>query len=132
MKMNILHKPPVDIFKNRRNYIQVFIALLALAFCGLLIGVYAFLADTIYYNQLETLAMVFFAAPTPFVFYVGEKLQAYKKLTPTQHKELAVLGQKYHEIKFYCDLAIKAGRQPICIEYEACKNWAEEASQQAD
>jgi hypothetical protein len=132
MKINILHKPPDDIFKNRRNYTLIFITLLALACCGLLLGVYAIIADTVYYEQLETLALIFFVAPTPFIAYIGEKLQAYKKLTPPQCVELTALGQQYPEVEVYCDLAAKASRQPIRVEYEACQAWAEKASRQAE
>ncbi len=130
MKINILHKPPVDIFKYRRNYTLIFIALLTLVCCGLLLGVYAIIADTIYFKQLETVALVLFVAPSMFVAYIGEKLQAYKKLTPPQRKELTDLGQKYPEIKVYCDLVAKANRQLIRAEYETCQAWAEEVSRQ--
>jgi len=95
MKIDILHKPPVDIFKNRRNYTLFFIALLSLASFGLLLGVYAIIADTSYYKQLETAALVFFVAPATFIAYFGEKLQAYKKLTPPERKEMDELGQKH-------------------------------------
>ncbi len=74
------------------------------------------------------MALVFFVAPTPFVVYFGEKLQAYKKLTPSQLKELADLGQQHPKVKTYCDLVAKAGRQPILVEYEICQAWEEEAS----
>ncbi len=130
MQIDILHKPPVDIFKNRRNYTLIFSALLSLASFGLLLGAYAIIADTNYYKQLETAALVFFAAPATFIAYFGEKLQAYKKLTPPESKALADLGQKYPEIRVYCDLVTKANRQPIRAEYEACQAWAEEADRQ--
>jgi hypothetical protein len=108
MKIDILHGPPANIFKNRRKYILIFVALLNLACCGLLLGVYAIFAQTSYYEQLETLALVFFLAPSPFAVYIGEKLQEYKKLTSPQREELIALGQRYPEVKNYCDLAAKA------------------------
>jgi hypothetical protein len=128
MKINILHGPPADIFKNRRKYTLIFIALLALACCGLLMGVYAFFANTNYYKQLETLALVFFVAPSPFAAYIGEKLQEYKQLTPPQREELAAFGQQYPEVKLYCDLVAMANRQLIRVEFEACQTWVEEAN----
>lgn len=127
MKINILEEPPVDIFMNRRKYTLIFIALLALACCGLFLGGYAIVADTSYYNynQLETISLFLFAAPSPFVFYVGEKLQGYKKLTPPQYEELADFAQMYQEVKVYCEQVAKANREPIRAEYEACQDWAE-------
>ena len=61
------------------------------------------------------------------VSYFGEKLQAYKSLTPDQMKELTEMVQKHPEIEVYCTLVTKAGRQPIRVEYEACQNRAEDA-----
>ncbi|MBU0663813.1 MAG: hypothetical protein KJ990_04625 [Proteobacteria bacterium] len=131
MTINIPQGPPADIFKNRRKYIVVFVALLSLACCGLLIGVYAIFVNTNYYNQLETLALVFIVAPSPFAVYVGEMLQEYKKLTPPQYEELAAFGQQYPEVKRYCDLVTMANRQPVRAEYEACQDWVEEVSRSA-
>ncbi len=127
MKINILHKPPDDIFKNRRKFILIFIALLAVACCGVLLGVYAIIAETIYYNQLEKWALVLFVSPTPFITYFGEKLQAYKKLTPPQRMELADWGLQYQEVNVYSDLVAESGRRPIRAEYEACQAWVEAA-----
>jgi hypothetical protein len=98
----------------------------------LLLGVYAIFAQTSYYEQLETLALVFFVAPSPFAVYFGEKLQEYKKITPPQRGELAAWGQRYPEVKIYCDLAVKANRQPIRAEYEACQAWVEKVNRQAE
>ena len=125
MKIDILRTPPADIFRDRRRYILFFCVLLALACCGLLIGVYAIVADTRYYAKLEIAALALFAGAAVFLTYFGEKLQAYKKLTPPQLKELADLSWKHPEIKTYCDLVVQADRQPILAEFEACQEWAE-------
>jgi len=131
MKISILDTPQEDIFKDRSKYIFIFIALLTLSCFGLFLGGYAIIAKTSYYSQLEKWSLIFFFAPTPFTTYIGEKLQKYKKLTPPQREELAVLSQQYPEVKVYCDLVSEAGRQPIRAEYRACKTWAEEASRHA-
>ena len=125
MKIDILRPPPADIFKDRGRYILTFSVLLALACCGLLIGVYAVVADTRYYGKLEIAALALFAGSALFLTYFGEKLQNYKKLTPPELKELTGLGQKHVEIKTYCDLLAQANRPPIRAEYEACQEWAE-------
>ena len=125
MKIDILRTPPTDIFKDRRRQTLIFSILLALACCGLLIGVYAIVTDTRYYAKLEIVALALFAGSAVFLTYFGEKLQDYKKLTPPQLKELADLSRKHSEIKVYCDLVAQANRQPIRAEYEACQEWAE-------
>jgi len=131
MKIDINREPPADIFKDRGRYTWIFIVLLASACFGLLLGVYAVVADTRYYEQLETAALTFFVGAAIFLFYFGEKLQAYKKLSPNQKKELAGLCDKYFEIRGYCDLVAKADRQVIFAEYEACQAWAEEKEHQS-
>lgn len=128
MKIDIRNRPPEDIFRDRSRHTRFFLAFLALAACGLLIGVYAVVANTKHYALLETVALGLFAGAALFLTYFGEKLQAYKQLTPPQHKELADLGQKHAEIKVYCDLVAQANRQPIRAEYEACQEWAEDAA----
>jgi hypothetical protein len=95
--------------------------LLALACCGLLLGAYAIVSDTHHYAKLEIAALSLFVGSALFLIYFGEKLQAYKKLTPPQLKELADLSRKNSEIKVYCDLVAQANRQPIRAEYEACQ-----------
>lgn len=132
MKINIAQGPPADLFRNRRKLIIIFVVLLILACCGLLMGLYAILTDTKYYEQLETLALIFFVAPAPFAAYFGEKLQGYKKLTPPQYEELAAWGRQYPEIKLYCDQVAGADRQPVRDEYEACRAWVEEMNQQTE
>ena len=126
MKIDILQGPPTDIFKNRRPLVIIFVILLGLAGCGLLMGVYAIVADTNYYDQLETWALVFFVAPSPFAAYTGEKLQGYKKLTQPQQKDLFAWILKYPEVKSYCDQVARADREPVRAEYEACQAWVEE------
>ena len=121
MKIDITREPPADIFRNRGKYLWTFIALLALGVCGVLLGAYAILSDTGYYENLETTSLALFVVVALLITYIGEKLQAYKSLTPDQKKELADLGRKHPEIEAYCALVTKAGRQPIRAEYEACQ-----------
>ena len=128
MKIDILRGPPDDVFKDRGRYIRIFIVLLALACCGLFLGVYAIVSDTRYYTKLETVALAVFVGSALVLTYFGEKLQAYKKLTPPQLKELAELGLKHAEIKVYGDLLAQANRQPIRAEFEACQEWAEDTA----
>ncbi len=126
MKIDITREPPADIFRNRGKYLWTFIALLTLGGCGVLLGVYAILSETMYYEKLETASLTIFVGAALLIFYIGEKLQAYKSLTPDQKKELADMVQKHPEIKVYCALVTKAGRQPIRAEYEACQTRAED------
>jgi hypothetical protein len=125
MKIDISGKPPADIFRNRGKHTLLFIAFLILAGCGMLLAMYAILSDTRYYEILEWVSLVLFVGASLVIFYFGEKLQNYKRLTPDNEKELADLGRKHPEIKVYCALVEKAGRKPIKGEYEACKTWAE-------
>jgi hypothetical protein len=127
MKIDITREPPADIFRNRGKYLWSFIAFLILGCCGVLLGVYAILSDTHYYENLETASLAIFVGGAMLVSYFGEKLQAYKSLTPDQMKELAEMVQKHPEIEVYCTLMTKAGRQPIRVEFEACQNRAEDA-----
>ena len=126
MKIDILQAPPTDIFQKRPRLIFVFVALLFVASCGILFGVYAIFFNTAYYEQFETLALVLFIVPAPFATYFGEKLQGYKKLMPPQREELTALEQKFPEIKNYCDKVRKDDRRFIRSEYEACLEWAED------
>ena len=96
----------------------------------MLLAVYAILSDTMYYENLETASLTIFAGAALLVSYFGEKLQAYKSLTPNQMKELAEMVQKHPSIETYCTLITKAGRQPIRAEYEACQNRAEDADRE--
>ena len=132
MKIDILSEPPADIFKNHGKYKIAFILLLALACTGVLLGVYAIVADTKYYGALEKAALTLFAGSAIPLFYVGEKLQAYKKLSPGQKKELTDMCRQYFEIQGYCDLVAKAKRRIIFAEYDACKTWAEEKQRIAE
>lgn len=131
MKIDITREPPADIFRNRGKNLWAFIVLLTLGSCGVLLGVYAILSDTRFYENLETVSLALFVGAALLITYIGEKLQAYKSLTPDQKKELADLGWKHPEIELYCALVTKAGRQPIRAEYEACQTWAEKADWQA-
>jgi len=131
MKIDIRREPPVDIFRNRGKYSRIFIALLALVVCGMLVIAYAVLAELQYNEKLESLALAFYVGAGVAIFYYGEKLQAYKKLTPAQEVELADLGRKHSAIGIYCSLVAKSGRKPIWAEYEACQNLAEELNREA-
>jgi len=126
MKIDILREPPADIFKDHGKYKIAFALILALACIGLLLGVYAIVADTKYYGALEKAALTVFVVAAVLLFYVGEKLQAYKKLNPDQKKELADMCRQYFEIQGYCDLVAKLNRRIVLAEFEACHNWAEE------
>jgi hypothetical protein len=130
MKIDIRNPPPADIFKNRKKYIIIFIVFLSLACLGLLFGAYAIIADTAYYEYLETAALSFFVGSALFIAYFGEKLQAYKKLIPPQQEELAELMEKHAEIRTYCDQLERARRQPIRAEYEACQAFATQKEQE--
>ena len=132
MKINILNKPPENIFKNKLKHILIFMALLAVSFFGVLLGAYAILADTHYYTQLENWSLFTFVAPTPFITYVGGKVQEYKRLTPPQREELTALGQQYPEVKSYTDAVAVSGREPIRVEYTSCKDWVEETEHQIE
>ena len=126
MKIDILREPPADIFKDHGKYKIAFILILALACFGVLLGVYAIVSDTKYYGVLEKASLIVFVAAAILIFYVGEKLQAYQKLTPEQQKELADMCRQYFEIEGYCHLVAKSKRRIIFAEFEACQNWAEE------
>jgi hypothetical protein len=128
MKIDITREPPADIFRDRVKYIALFCIFLTLAAIGMSLGGYAILSDTRYYDLLETVSLVLFVGASPVIFYFGEKLQKYKRLTLEEENELADLVLAHAEIKVYCGLVAKAGRQPIKAEYEACLTWAEEAS----
>ena len=132
MKINILNKPPEDIFKDKLKHVIIFIALLALSFFGVLLGAYAIFADTHYYSQLENWSLFTFVAPTPFITFVGGKIQEYKRLTPPERDELSALGQQYPEVKVYTDLVAASGREPIRVEYRSCKDWVEETEHQIE
>ncbi len=125
MKIDITREPPADIFRYRGKYLWSFIALLALGTCGILLGVYAIFSDTHYYEKLETASLAIFVGSALLISYTGEKLQAYKNLSPDQVTELADMVQKHPEIETYCTLVMKAGRQPIRAEFEACQTMAE-------
>ena len=128
MKIDITREPPADIFQKKGKYSLIAIACLILSGCGMLLAAYAIFSDTPHSEKLETAAFTLFVGPILVFSYFGEKLQAYKRLTPDQEKELADLGRKHPEIKAYCALVAEAGRQPILAEYEACQARAEDAS----
>lgn len=131
MKIDICSSPPADIFRNRGRHLRLFIFFLLLACCGLLLGAYAVVAETHHYEAFETAALALFAGSALFLTYFGEKLQAYKRLTPPQYAELAGLAQNHAAIGLYCELVAKAGREPIRAEFEACRDWAEEKEQRS-
>lgn len=127
MMIDIGLAPPADIFKNRRKLIALFLTLLAVVLLGLLLGAYAVFSETGFYEQLEILSVVLFVAPSPFVAFVGEKLQEYKKVTPPQLDKLLVMRLQHPEVRTYCDRVAQQGRHLIRAEYEACEAWAERA-----
>jgi hypothetical protein len=104
------------------------VASLGLALCGVLLAVYAIFFNAAPSETLETAALVLFVGPGLLFVYFAEKLQAYKRLTPQQAKELAEWARNHAEIATYCALVAKAGRLPILAEYEACEARADELS----
>ena len=130
MKIDILSEPSADLFRNKGKLKSFFMLFLALAFFAVLLGGYAIVADTKYYDILEKTALILFIGSAIPLFYVGEKLQAYKRLTSLQQKELNDLCQKYFEIQGYCDLVARSNRGIIFAEYEACQNFAEAKNSQ--
>lgn len=125
MKIDITCEPPADIYRNRGMYMLIAGILLALSCSGVLLGVYLIVSEAPLNEYLETVALALFVAPTPIFFYFGEKVQAYKRLSADEGKEMVELGLQHPEIATYCALVAEAGRQPIMAEYEACKEWAE-------
>lgn len=121
MKIDITREPPADIFKNKSKYVLITVAALVLSGCGMALAAYVILSDTPSNGNLETVAFSLFIGPVFLVAYFGEKLQAYRRLTADQAKELADFGLKHPEIKTYCALVARAGRRPIMAEYEACQ-----------
>jgi hypothetical protein len=128
MTIDITREPPVDIFRNRSKYSLLAIASLALSICGMLLAAYAIFSDMPHSKKLETVAFTLFVGPGLVFSYFGQKLQSYKKLTPEQEKELAIMVRRHSEVNAYCDLVLKAGRQMTHAEYEACQGWADEAN----
>lgn len=128
MKIDLTREPPADIYRERPKYLWIAGMLLALAGCGLLLGAYAIFSATPFSERLEDAALALFAGPGLVFVYFAGKLQAYKRLSPEQEKELAELGRKYPEIATYCALVAKAGRKVLFAEYEACKDRDEDPS----
>lgn len=126
MKIDILSTPRVDIFRNRGKYTVAFIFFLALAGAGVLLGVYTIVSATRYYEILEKVSAILFVGSAVPVFITGEKLQAYRRLTPEQKKELEDLCRKYSEIQDFCHSVAESGRHIIFAEYQACKDFGEE------
>jgi len=126
MKIDIASAPPTDIFRNRGKHIRLSIAFLALSVCGVLVGAYAVFSDTPHAERLEGIAFgLFIAGAVAFSFFC-EKIQGLKRLTSEQVQELAELCFKHPEIKEYCDLVLKDGRQPVLDEFEACQELAKD------
>ncbi len=128
MKIDITREPPTDIFRDRRKYILISIALLSLVVCGVLMMVYGIVSEMPQNDTLERAAQTLLFAPAVIFVYFGGKLRAYIKLNPVQKKELTDLRQKHAEISAYCGLVAKEGREPILAEYDACQDWAEDVS----
>jgi hypothetical protein len=131
MTIDITREPPTDIFRNRSRYRLFTFVSLGLSVCGLLLAAYAILSTASHSELLETVAFSLFVGPALAFGYFGEKLRAYKRLTPMEEKELADMNLKHAEIKVYCDLVAKAGRQPTSAEFESCQAWAKDAELQA-
>ena len=132
MKIDITQEPPADIFRNKGNYVLLIIASLVLMSCGLGLAAYIILSDTPPNGKLEMVAFAIIVGSVPIFSYSGEKLQAYKRLTSDQMKELADWSRKHPEINTFCALVAKAGRQPIMAEYEACQALAEDVDEKKE
>lgn len=127
MKIDITREPPADIFRHRSKYRLINSVALTLSGCGLLLAAYTIVSDTPHSDNLEMTAFTLFVGPILVFSYFGEKLQAYKRLSPGQEKELTEMGRQHPEIKTYCAQVAMAGRQPTLAEFEACLAWAEDA-----
>lgn len=127
MKIDITQKPDADICKDRGKYLWICIVLLWSATCGALIMGYGIVVETSQDEIFQTGGMVLFIGSSLLFYYFGERLRAYKKLGLEQKQELINLGSRYLVIGTYCALIAKQARQPIFAEYEACKEWAEDA-----
>lgn len=130
MHIDITATPPADIFRHRRRTLWLAGLFLGLAGGGGLLALYAIYSTAPYSRTLEDVALGLLVGPGLVFVYFGEKLQAYKKLTPAQEKELAALSQKHPEIAAYCSLLSRSGRAPILAEFEACQARAEELSRE--
>jgi len=126
MHIDITLAPTADIFRNRARHLGIAGILLGLACCGGLLAVYAVVSDAPYSRTMEDVALGLLAGPGLLFAYFGEKLQAYKKLSPGQERELAELVIQHPQIATYCALLTKSGRKPILAEFEACQAKAEE------
>jgi len=125
MDIDIRCDPPSDVLQGRKKYVRIVVCLLALVASAVLIAVYGVLSDTAHGDKLEKVALVLFIVPGFVFVYYAEKLQAYKRLTPQQEKEMAGLCNNYPDIATYCDRVSKMGRKPVLGEYEACKEHAD-------
>ena len=129
MKIDITHEPPADIFRNKGKYAMLLIASIVLASCGLGLAAYSILSNSPHNATLEMVAFAIIVVSVAGFSFSGEKLQAFKRLTSDQMKELADLGLEHPEIKTYCTLVAKGGRQPIMGEYDACKALADDVAE---
>ncbi len=127
MKIDITKKPDADICRDKGKYLWICIIILWVAICGALLMGYGIVVETSQDEIFQTGGMVLFIGASVLFYYFGEKLRAYKKLGPEQKQELINLSSRYLVIGTYCELIAKQGRQPIFVEYEACKEWAEDA-----
>ncbi len=127
MKIDIFSVPRSDIFSHQGRYARLFILFLALAAMALVMGGYAYFhPDSPYYDLMENASFFLFAGSSVLVFITGERLQAYKMLTPDQEKQLADWCEKYEDIRRYRQLVAQSGRRVIHAEFTACKDYVEE------
>ncbi|MBU0675699.1 MAG: hypothetical protein KJ950_13740 [Proteobacteria bacterium] len=126
MKIDITQNPPADLFRKRRPYIRVATVLLVLVLCGVSLGLYGIFTDKPYGVLLEDVALGLFVVPSIIFVYFGGKLQAYKKLSVEQTKELDGFRQDDPVIDAYCAKVVASGRKPVMAEYEACKDRVED------
>ena len=86
MKINILHPPDQDIFRDRKKYIIWFIFFLFWAFFAVGIAVFAIYFATHTYQNLDNWALGILFVSSLGITWPGSKLQTYKKLYPPTGK----------------------------------------------
>jgi hypothetical protein len=127
MKIDISQPPPRKIFKHRGKYLWISLFILSLALCGVFLIFYGLYSDVPYSQTLETVALNLLVFPAVLFTFFGPKLRAYKRLDPREKEQLIVLSLKHPEIKHYLKQVSEQSREPVHGEYEACRDWAENA-----
>lgn len=127
MKIDITQPPPADIFRDRPKHARISSVLLFLAMSGVLLMIYGVASDAPSSETMETVALSLLVGPAVVFVYFGTKLNSYKQLSASQKEHLIVISLKHPEIATYCKLVARQGREMTHGEYEACRDWAEDA-----